>query len=223
MKGLRYTQQRHGQESSLSKNIREMIEMLKRERVSKKPINFNTLRMTSHSVDRVVEYFDVDKSESLDVIKYILKKAERIGEQLAYDGRINVMFSYKQYAIYLSPNLKYVITIHNFDKVSYNPIREMLPTLESTYQGEQLRLELVKLHREAWSDLESRERKQMQVVMDIDRELNKQLKKIRKGFEPKFLTERIDEERGKLYLEGKKLFDIKLEKRHVGKSITSIL
>jgi hypothetical protein len=223
MKGERYTQQREGEESRLSKNIREMIEMMKTERVSTNPINYNNLRMTNHSVQRVMEYFKCNENECLDKVKDILSKSERIGEQLAFDGRINVMFSYKQYAIYLSPNLKHIITVHKFQRVSYNPIREMLPTLQEKFQGEQLRRHLVKLHRDAWEDIEKRESKQVRKVMEIDRELNNQLKKINKGYAPKFITSRIEEERSRLYVEGKKLFEMKLEKRHVGKSLTSVI
>lgn len=229
MQGKRYVKKYRG-EQSLSRNVREMIAMIKNEEVMKGRPKYMELELSKHAKDRVIGYFGCKESYAIKKVRGLLRRSKRVGEQLAYDGRINVMFVCNQYAIYLSPNLKHVVTIHQFTKVSYNPIREILPELSQQLDGMELNKELVRLHKEAWNDLEKREADQLKLVLEIDDEVNAQLKKLedlKKGFTPKhyrkYVNQRIAEEREKLFTEGAKLFNIKLEKRHVGKSITSVL
>lgn len=229
MKGKRYVKKYQG-ESKYSRNVREMIEMLQHEEVKTGKINYKILKMSRHATERVVDYFDCSEERAIKEVRFLLKHSKRVGEQLAYDGRINVMFVCNQYAIYLSPNLEHVITIHKFQQVSYNPIREILPELKAKFQGKELRQELVRLHKEAWATLEQREAEQLKVVLEIDREVKEQLNKLqslRQGYSPRhykrYVKDRIAEERERLFSEGEKLFSIKLEKRHIGKSITSVL
>jgi hypothetical protein len=159
----------------------------------------------------------------------MLRQSKRVGSQLAYDGRINVLFVYKQYAMYLSPNLEHVITIRKFDKVSYRPIKKILPKLSENLRGTKLKKELVKLHKEAWSNIERVESELEKVVLQLEEEVSgtmKKLESLKIGYNPKhykkYIHNRFVEERERLVAEGEKLFNIKLEKRHIGKSITSL-
>jgi hypothetical protein len=229
MKGKRYTKGVRGEEQ-LSKNIREMVAMIKNEKVSNGRINYGKLELSYHALGRVKQYLGCSEKHALIKIKGMLRQSKRVGEQLSYDGRINVMFVHEQYAIYLSPNLEHVVTIRKFSEVSYKPIKTMLPQLTISLKGVKLRKELVRLHKEAWVNIDKIEVEQQKKVLEIEQEVSNtmvKLNQLRTGFNPKhykeYIKNRFVEEREKLIVEGKKLFNIKLEKRHIGKSITSVL
>lgn len=229
VRGKRYAK-RYSGEGDFSRNVREMIEMIKNETVSSKKIDYKKMKVSRHARARVLEYCKCNSNGVEKRIKWLLQRSKRIGEQLSFDGRINILFVYKQYAIYMSPNLECVVTVHKFQNISYNPIRIILPQLQEKFKGEELRQELVRLHKDAWHDIEVREHEQLKRVLEIDNEVNnqfKRLKELRTGYSPKHYTKyiktRIQEERTKLVTEGKKLFDLKLEKRHIGKSITAVM
>jgi hypothetical protein len=228
-KGSRYAT-RHLGERKYSRNVREMIEMIKNEEINNGEIDYKGFKMSGHALERAMEYFNCSEHGAYKLVRHVLKRAERIGEQLAYDGRINILFVYDQFAIYMSPSLEHVVTVRKYQKISYKPIRKMLPQLKSNLEGKELKEELVRLHKEAWDKLEKRESKQLDLVLEIDREVSDQIKKfeqLSQGHCPrhykKFLKESLKEARSKLVKEGNKLFKIKLQKRHVGKSITSVL
>lgn len=229
MKGERYAK-RYINEEDISRNVREMILMAKHERVKKGRIDFDKLKMSSHALERAIECFGCSESEAFGKIIPLLKRAKRIGEQLAFDGRINVLYANRQYAIYLSPNLETVITVHKFQNVSYNKIQERLPELMEMYEGEELRKELVRLHKEALHILSVKEYRILKNVLEIEKEVGKQKRKLHslsQGYCPrhyrKHIRQRLDEETNRLVQEGRKLFNVKLEKRHVGKSFTAVL
>lgn len=229
-KGRRYAK-RYKHEDSYDRNVKEMIEMIKREKVSHGRIKYRQLRMSKHAIQRATEYFDCSAYGAINEVISLLKRSKRVGEQLAYDGRINVMFVCDQFAIYLSPNLMNVITIHKFNRVTYKPIESMIPELRKQFKDGGFKSELVKLHKKAWEEVEIREMEQQRLVLEIDSEVNKQIANLknlkRDGFSPrhykKYISERIKEESARLIAEGEKLFCIKLEKRHIGKSITAVL
>jgi hypothetical protein len=229
VKGKRYTRGFRGEEQ-LSKNIREMIAMIKNEEVSNGRIKYGKLQLSRHALLRAKQFLNCSEKHAIVRVKCILRQSRRVGEQLAYDGRINVLFVYKQFAIYLSPNLEHVVTIHKFKEVSYSPIKNILPQLESDLKGVKLKRELVRLHKEAWSNIEKIEFEQQKKVLQLEADVNEtitKLKSLKGGYSPKhykkYLSGRFVEERERLVVEGEKLFKIKLEKRHIGKSITSVL
>lgn len=229
MEGKRYTRGFRGEEQ-LSKNIREMIAMIKNEKVHNGRIKYGKLKLSFHASLRAKQFLECSEKNVLARVKCMLRQSRRVGEQLAYDGRINVLFVYKQYAIYLSPNLENVITIRKFDRVSYKPIKKMLPKLSKELKGIALKKELVKLHKEAWINIDEIESELQERVLELEAEVNEtveKLKSLRGGYSPrhykKYLNSRFVEERERLVTEGEKLFKIKLEKRHIGKSITSVL
>ena len=151
--GKRYTRGFRGEEQ-LSKNIREMIAMIEHEKINKGRIKYHKLEMSEHAGLRAKQFLKCSEKYALIKIKNILRRSRRVGEQLSHDGRINVLFAYKQYAIYLSPNLERVVTVRIFKKVSYEPIKKMLPQLSKNLKGVKLKRELVKLHKEAWNNIE---------------------------------------------------------------------
>jgi hypothetical protein len=228
-KGKRYIKG-YKNEDDYSRNIREMICMIKNERINNGRLNLDKLKVSTHALDRAVEHLECAKHQVLPRVKSILKRATRIGEQLAYDGRINVLFVHKQYAIYLSPNLEYVVTVRKYCQVTYKPIRQRIPELKEKYQGKEFRREMFRLHEQAWAEISEREEKQLKIVMELDRSVVEQMQRLHKlrtaGYSPrhymKYTSERLKEERERLVAEGEKLFRIKMEKRHIGKSITAV-
>lgn len=228
----RYTGKIHEKEKDYNRNVREMLEMIKNEEVRKGEIDYKNLQMTRHATERVIEHLECNEGKALKKVQWMLKRSTRVGDQLAFDGRINVMFVFNQYAIYLSPNLENVVTFHKVDRVTYNPIKRALPKLQKQYSEDELKDKLISMHREAWDDIEQKEIEQTQILLDVENEVSKSIDKLASllndnSYKPKhyakYLRQRINEERYKIKVEGHRLFQLKLEKRHVGKSMASLL
>jgi hypothetical protein len=233
MSGKRYTRRYRGEED-LSKNIREMIAMIKNEEVSRGKIKYGKLELSKHALKRAKQFLGCSEKYALARVKNLLRRARRVGEQLSYEGRLNVLFVVNQYAIYLSPSLEKVITIRKFSRISYKPIKKQLPELTNKFSGTKLKKELVRLHKDALAKVERIEIEQQNKVVNLDKEIHNTIKKLndlKQGYTPKhyrkYLNQRLNEEKEKLFndliKEGERLFTIKLEKRHIGKSIASIL
>jgi hypothetical protein len=220
----RYVQRKHKKESQFNIHVKEMIEMLKNEEV-KENLYVKGIKLSSHALERMEQHFSVKNSATATkMMKDMLSKAKRIGAVLAYDGRINVLYAYDGTAIYLSPNLKTVVTINRYSDVTYKPIEEA--TMGKILAKE----ELIDLHMQYLSNIEQEEKEQIKKMLELDSQVNEATKQyqlilnVGKGASrKKKVREMISEQNFILKQEGRKLFNLKVEKRHICKSLVALI
>jgi hypothetical protein len=224
--GQRYVIKKGKKESIYNIYVKEMIEMLKNEEV-KENLYINGIKLSNHAFDRVKQHFGITNlATATRFIKDMLKNAKRIGTVLSYDGRINVMYAYNQTAILLSPDLRTVVTVNKYKNMTYSKIYEKfgIKAKENIDKDK-----LIELHLKYLEEIEEKEREQTKVLLDIE-------EKVREAKE--FYQTILDVGRGKgrkkrvkkmisefnylLKKEGWKLFSIKVEKRYVCKSLSTL-
>ncbi|WP_090739404.1 hypothetical protein [Paenibacillus sp. Mc5Re-14] len=209
-------------EKQFNIHIREMIEMIKHERV-KTNLYVKAVKLSAHAFARMEEHFDISNlATATKLAKDMLKHAVRIGTVLSYDGRINVLYAYRQTAFFLSPDLKTVVTVNKFQKVSYKPFMKIAK------EGAD-RDTLLEMHFNLLREIEQKEEDQIRLILSIEqkvREANEQcttmLKLIKGGGRKRSIKQLISEQNHQLKMEGRKLFDLKIKKRHLCKSIVSL-
>lgn len=220
----RYVQRKHKTESQLNIHVKEMIQMIKNEEV-KANLYVKGIKLSSHALERMEQHFSVSNTATATkMVKEMLNKAKRIGAVLAFDGRINVLYAYEQTAIYLSPNLKTVVTVNKYSDVTYKPIARLL--MEKTVDKQ----ELIDLHLKYLTDIEVQEEAQIKRMLDIESKVDEATKQyqlildVGKGRgRKKQVKELISDQNHMLKQEGWKLFNIKVEKRHICKSLVSLI
>jgi hypothetical protein len=221
----RYVQRKHKSESQLNLHVKEMIEMIKNEEV-KDNLYVKGIKLSSHALERMEEHFGISNvATATKMIKDMLSKAKRIGSVLAYDGRINVLYAYDKTAIFLSPNLKTVVTINRYADVTYKPIMKDVDKDSIDKQS------LIELHFKHLSEIERQEEQQIKRMLEIDslvNEANQQYQLIldvgsRGKGRRKQVKGLISDQNLMLKQEGRKLFNIKVEKRHICKSLVSLM
>lgn len=219
----RYVQTKKKKESQFNVHVKEMIEMIKNEEI-KQNLYVKGVKLSKHALERIDEHFDVSNlATATRMIKDMLKKAKRIGAVLAFDGRINILYAYDKTAIYLSPNLKTVVTINRYKDCIYEPIKEILEKNGLDKES------IVQLHYKYLKEIEREEKQQVKKMLDIEekvREANSYYETIltvgRGGRGRKMkVKEMISQHNHELKREGWKLFKIKVEKRHICKSLVS--
>lgn len=221
-KEYRYAKSKGEYEKQVNIHIREMIEMMKNEEV-KKNLYVKAVKLSSHAFERMEEHFEAPTlPTATKVAKDMLKHAVRIGTVLSYDGRINVLYAYRQTAFFLSPDLKTVVTVNRFQKVSYKPllckVREGLD-----------REEILELHFNYLREIEKQEEEQMRLILSIEEKVREatascatMLSLVKGGGRKKGIKQIITEMNAHLKAEGRKLFELKVEKRHLCKSIVAL-
>lgn len=217
----RYVTPKGENEKKQNIHIREMIEMLKNEKVRTK-LNVNSVRLSRHAMLRMNEHFETTDIKSATVkAKEMLKNAVRIGTVLAYDGRINVLYAYRQTAFFLSPDLKTLVTVNRYPVVTYRQL------LNKVKQGAD-RDKLIEMHSQLLQDMESKEREYMKKILAIEervRETSEQVAgfiSLMRGKHKHGMKSIISELNLELKTEGRKLFELKIEKRHVCKSLVAL-
>lgn len=222
-KDYRYVQSKRGErEKQFNIHIREMIEMMKHEEV-KTNLYVKAVKLSAHAFERMGTHFEISNlATATKITKEMLKNAVRIGSVLSYDGRINVLYAYHQTAFFLSPDLKTVVTVNKFAEVTYKPFLKVIN------QGVD-RETILEMHFDLLREIEEREEKQMRLILSIEesvREATDQcatlLSLVKNGGRKKSIKELISEMNHQLKLEGRKLFELKIEKRHLCKSLVAL-
>lgn len=219
----RYVKRRFKDESQYNLHVKEMIEMIKNEQV-KENLYVKGIKLSNHAFERMNQHFGVENlATATRIVKEMLSKATRIGSVLAYDGRINVLYAYQQTAFFLSPDLKTVVTVNKYDEVSYKPILNKV-------QGNIDKKLLIDLHLKHLEEVEAQEQEQIKKMLAIEakvREANESyvtlLHIVRGGKgRKKNIKSLISEQNLQLKQEGWKLFNIKVKKRHIAKSLVAL-
>lgn len=221
-KAYRYAKSKGEYEKQVNIHIREMIEMIKHEEV-KKNLYVKGIKLSTHAFERMQQHFEcADIAVATRTAKEMLKHAVRIGTVLAYDGRINVLYAYRQTAFFLSPDLKTVVTVNKFQEVSYKPL------LKKVREGLD-REAIIELHFDYLREIERKEEELMRLILSIEqkvREATEQcammLRVVRGGGRKKNIKQIISEQNHHLKMEGRKLFELKIEKRHLCKSLVAL-
>jgi hypothetical protein len=218
----RYTKSKGEDEKSCNIHIREMIEMIKNEEV-RENLYVKAVKLSTHAFLRMQEHFNAGSlATASKMAKDMLKHAVRIGTVLAYDGRINVLYAYRQTAFFLSPDLKTLVTVNKYNDVTYRPL------LQHIYEGID-RETLIDLHFGYLREIELEEQAQMQRILTIEEKVRTataqcaSLLELVRGRGRKYnIKQLISDQNFQLKQEGRKLFELKTEKRHVCKSLVSL-
>jgi hypothetical protein len=189
----------------------------------KESLYVKAVKLSSHAYERMQEHFGADSfTTATGIAKTMLKNAIRIGTVLAYDGRINVLYAYRQTAFFLSPDLKTLVTVNKFDAVTYKP-------LLSKIEGGHNREALIELHFNYLREFEQKEKEQMQMILSIEQKVRETTEQcvsmlglIRGGHRKKNIKQLISDQNRQLKTEGRKLFELKIEKRHLCKSLVAL-
>ncbi|MCY9757678.1 hypothetical protein M5X00_25970 [Paenibacillus alvei] len=221
-KAYRYTKSKGEREKQVNIHIREMIEMIKYEEV-KKNLYVKAIKLSTHAFGRMKQHFDiVDIAVATRTAKEMLRHAVRIGSVLSYDGRINVLYAYRQTAFFLSPDLKTVVTVNKFEEISYKPL------LKKVHNGLE-REKLLELHFDYLREIEKKEEEQARLILSIEQKVREatdqcttMLRLVKCGGRKKDIKQLISEQNHHLKMEGRKLFDLKVEKRHLCKSLVAL-
>ncbi|TVX85985.1 hypothetical protein [Paenibacillus agilis] len=221
-KEYRYTKSKGEFEKEFNMHIREMIEMMKNEEV-KNNLYVKAVKLSTHAFKRMKQHFNsVDMVVATRTAKEMLKHAVRIGTVLSYDGRINVLYAYRQTAFFLSPDLKTVVTVNRFPEVTYKPL------LKNVREGVE-REAMLELHFDHLREMERKEEEQIRLILSIEekvREATEQcaimLRIVRGGGRKKNIKKLISEQNNHLKIEGRKLFELKIKKRHLCKSLVAL-
>lgn len=223
-----------GKSKELKRNthMREMIEMIKSEEV-KDNLYVKAVKLSIHAFKRFKDiYPDVNNLATANkIVKDMLKSATRIGSVLSYDGRINVLYAFDKHAIFLSPDLKTVVTINQYKDISYQPIiRKLGISGVKNFSRE----DLIEVHQEHIRNIEIAESKQVEKMLVIERNVREaremyegllaiyKKKKTANAKAKSQLKSLIAQRNLELKMEGWKLFDIKVKKRHICKSLVSL-
>jgi hypothetical protein len=218
----RYAKSKGEYEKQFNIHVREMIEMIKNEQV-KDNLYVKAVKLSSHAFERMEQHFGVDNlATASKVAKDMLKHAVRIGTVLAFDGRINVLYAYRQTAFYLSPDLKTLVTVNMYPEVTY---RQLLNKVSDCIDREAL----IELHFNYLRDIEQKEQAQMQLILSIDKKVREATEQcvtmlglVKGGGRKQAIKQLISDQNNQLKIEGRKLFELKIEKRHLCKSLVAL-
>jgi hypothetical protein len=218
----RYVKRRFKNEKQFNIHVREMIAVLKNEEV-KQNLYVRGIKLSNHAFERMQQHFGVNNiATATRMVKDMLSKAVRIGTVLAYDGRINVLYAYQQIAIFLSPDLKTVVTINKYTDVTYNPIRNKVDNCIDKDK-------LIKLHLERLKQIEEEEQEYINRILSLEEKVRKEIGKCvslmrmsRRYDTKKHVKSLISNLNHKLKKEGWKLFNLKVQKRHICKSLVAL-
>lgn len=221
-KEYRYAKSKGEHEKQLNIHIREMIEMMKHEQV-KENLYVKAIKLSSHAFERMEKHFKVTSlATATKIAKDMLKHAVRIGTVLSYDGRINVLYAYRQTAFFLSPDLKTLVTVNKFPNITYKPLLNRV-------NDDLDREKMLELHFNHLREIEKKEDEQIQLILSIEQKVRETtaqcatMLSLVKGVGRKRDIKRlISEMNAHLKAEGRKLFELKIEKRHLCKSIVAL-
>lgn len=218
---------RYNEQSSKQKlinvHIKEMISVLDKEPI-KHNLYIKGIKLSSHALKRVKQCYNIEnEATATRFIKDILKDATRIGEVVAYDGRVNVLYAYNKNAIFLSPNLKTVVTVNVYGDTIFNPLE-----VEVSQQNKQ---DLIDMHYKELTDRQVEIDEQMKVVLDIHRKVEESVEQYKsimnvgrlKRKKVKVIESMISEFNKQVKSEGRKLFFMQSDKRQIAKSLVSLI
>lgn len=220
----RYVTKVKDNEKKINVHMKEMISVLKYNEI-KTNLYVKGVKLSSHAIERCGEMFGVGSATASKMIKDMLKNAIRIGSVLAYDGRQNVLYAYNKTAIFLSPDLKMVVTINRYyDDVMYDKVKKILLKTKLTDQ------EVVNLHVKLIRDIEKIEIDLEEKILKINNKVEettnmyKTILEFGKGrSRKKTVKEMISEHNYMLKIEARKLFELKIQKRHICKSLVNLV
>lgn len=223
-KDYRYVSRTGKHETQLNLHVKEMIEVIKNEEI-KKEIYVKAVKLSTHAFKRFKQIFNVNNLATANrITKDMLKNAMRIGAVLAYDGRVNVMYALNNTAFFMSPDLKTVVTVNKYQNELYKPISKIVNRRKLGQE------DTVKLHLKFLKNMEEQERVFVESMLKIEEKVSEAvgmystILEFGKGFKRKQqVKEMISEYNLMLKQEGWKLFNLKVEQRHVCKSLASII
>lgn len=219
----RYVKRQFRNEKAFNLHVKEMIEMLKQEEI-KKNLYVKGVKLSNHAFKRMRQHFGTkDMVTATRLMKEMLSKAVRISCIISYEGRICVLYAYNQTAFYLSPDLKTVVTVNRYFETRVPELNKVQKIVDKDT--------LIQLHLKHLEKIEEKEKAQTAKILQIERKVRESVQACENllhigrggGVERKKGIKALIAEQN-LYLkqEGWKLFNIKLEKKHVCKSLVAL-
>lgn len=218
----RYAKKTGRHEKKCNIHIREMVEMIKNEEI-KSNLYVKGVKLSAHAFKRVKRHFNVRSlATATKMIRDMLKDAVCLGSVLSHKGRINVLYAYKQTAFFLSPDLKTLVTVNKFQEVTYRPfLKEVKRGVEPNT--------IYTMHLNLLREIETKEEEMIRFLLSIEekcRDATDQcrtlLKVVRNGERKRDIKDLISDQNHQLKIESRKLFQLKVEKRRLCKSLVSL-
>jgi hypothetical protein len=100
--------------------------------VAEQQLKVGEVGLSDHGYERAVERLELkykDRNSVLGFLRKVLKEAICLGEVLDEDENWSVLYAKNRIAIYLSLDLKTIITVNRFENVTFEPIKEKLKGL----------------------------------------------------------------------------------------------
>lgn len=225
-KNYRYVEKTCNTQTDYSIHVRELINSLKHEKI-KESLYVKHVKLSNHAYVRFQERVNPDMSLATATkhVRDLLKDAKRVGSIVSYDGRLSVLYTSEGLDMYLSPDLKTLITISQSDGLNLELLKDKLPT-----DRELTKDELLQLHLDEIALLEEEERKQLDVLLKIESNVSEThdicrdlITTIGRRHRTKSIREAIGEQSYLLKKEGKKMFRISVRKRMLLRSMTGLL
>lgn len=93
-------------------------------------LNTKQINMSDHAYKRAAERLNLkDKNVALGHIRSALRRGKRIGHVTSEDGKLSVLYAHGRTGIYLTPDLKTVVTVTKHEVVTYEPLKHKLVSL----------------------------------------------------------------------------------------------
>lgn len=225
-KNYRYVEKTCGTQTDYSIHVKELINSLKHEKI-KENLYIKHVKLSNHAYMRFQERVNPNMSLSTATryIRGLLKDAKRVGSIVSYDGRLSVLYTSNGLDMYLSPDLKTLITLSPSDNVNLDLFKSKLPE-----DRELTKDELLQLHLDEIAILEEEERKQLDVLLRIESNVSETkdickdlITTIGRRHRTKPIREVIGEQSYLLKKEGKKMFKISIRKRMLLRSMIALL
>lgn len=224
-KQYRYVERSFETETDFNIHIKEMIQMLKYEKV-KENIYVKNVKLSTHGYERFAERIDgsMTLNEATRFVRKELKDAKRVGLITSYHGRLSVLYAKDQIGYYLSPDLKTLVTVSKCKEVTYEPIKQLMLNKVLTKE------ELIQLHMGALEKVEEIEQRQVKQLLKVESDFTETkricsdlIRNADKHWKKQGYKDAIRTLSYNLKLEGRKLFKISFEKRQILRSLTSLL
>lgn len=225
VKDYRYVDKIHTENmTDINIHVREMIEMLKHE-TPKTNLYVKGIKLSNHAFKRVTERLGIENlATATKYIKDLLKKATRVGLVVAYDGRLNVLYAHEQIGVYLSPDLKTVVTVNVHKEMMYPP------AIDLYNKGIKID-DLITFHKNILSDYETKINKDTEELLKIVETCEKNISYYKDILRAKWCNKKrynqivdlISQNKYEMKKTGKVLLHLKFEHKQVAMSLVALL
>lgn len=178
-------------------------------------LDVKKITMTEHAYQRAKERFNMpDRSHALNHFRVTLKLAKKVGQTIVDDGTETILYAHGRTAVYLSLDLKTIITVNKFEYVSYQPIKDKVEAL----------------HRKEFKKLERIEKSKIRKLNDIKlkyaieiAQLNYRQKRTRSNQVREYCESRKKEINIMFAEFEKEISEIQSNKRQIARSMVAVL